>query len=127
MDAGCDRCRAHLLRCASAAGFTPDVRFATDDYVVAQRLVAAGLGVALLPAWALAAAAQVGVQAVPLGGVDDRIVEVLLRPDARRIPGVAAVLADLRAWAARSIALGLDEAARSQVSRSGCRPRATSA
>ena len=98
--AGCDRCRAHLLRCASAAGFTPDVHFATDDYVVAQRLVAAGLGVALLPAWALAAAAQVGVQAIPLRGVDDRIVEVLVRPDARRIPGVAAVLADLRAWAA---------------------------
>lgn len=99
--AGCDRCRAHLLRCAAAAGFTPDVRFATDDHVVAQRLVASGLGVALLPAWALAASAQDGVRAVPIRGVDDRIVEVLVRPDARRVPGVAAVLTDLRGWAAR--------------------------
>jgi molybdate transport repressor ModE-like protein len=94
---GCPRCRAHLLRCAAAAGFTPDVRFATDDHVVAQRLVAAGLGVALLPAWALAASTQDGVRAVPVRGVDDRIVEILVRPDARRVPAVAAVLTDLRA------------------------------
>ena len=99
--AGCARCRAHLLRCASAAGFTPDVRFATDDHVVAQRLVASGLGVALLPAWAFAASVQEGVRAVPVRGVDDRVVEVLVRPDARRVPGVAAVLAGLRTAAAR--------------------------
>lgn len=100
--AGCERCRAHLLRCASAAGFTPDVRFATDDYVVVQRLVAATLGVALLPAWALAAAIQEGVRAVPVRGVDDRIVEVLVRPDARRVPGVAAVLTELGARAGQA-------------------------
>ena len=98
--AGCARCRAHLLRCATAAGFVPDVRFATDDHVVTQRLVAAGVGVALLPAWALAASTQDGVRAVRLDGVDDRVIEVLVRPDARRVPGVAAVLADLRAAAA---------------------------
>ena len=68
--------------------FTPDVRFATDDYVVAQRLVAAGLGVALLPAWALAAAAQVGVQAVPLGGVDDRIVKCSCAPTPDAFPAL---------------------------------------
>jgi DNA-binding transcriptional LysR family regulator len=72
------------------------VRFATDDYVVAQRLVAAELGVALLPEWAMAASTQPGVLAVPVSGVDDRIVEVLIRPDARRIPAVDAVLAELR-------------------------------
>lgn len=98
--AGCDRCRAHLLRCAATAGFTPDIAFATDDHVVVQRLVAARLGVALLPAWALAASTQDGVRAVPAGGVDDRIVEVLLRPDARSIPGVAALLTELRTNAA---------------------------
>jgi DNA-binding transcriptional LysR family regulator len=97
--AGCVRCRAHLLRCAAAAGFTPDVRFATDDHVVAQRLVASKLGVALLPAWALAASTQSGVLAVPVRGVDDRIVDVLVRPDARRVPAVAAVLTGLREWA----------------------------
>jgi molybdate transport repressor ModE-like protein len=95
--AGCPRCRAHLLRCAAARGFVPDIRFAGDDHVVVQRLVARGLGVALLPAWALAASAQDGVAAVPVRGVDDRVVDVLFRPDARRVPGVAAVLAALRA------------------------------
>jgi DNA-binding transcriptional LysR family regulator len=99
--AGCARCRGHLLRCAAAAGFTPDVRFATDDHVVVQRLVAAGLGVALLPAWALAASTQDGVRAVALRGVDDRVVEVLVRPETRRVAAVAALLADLRARAAR--------------------------
>jgi len=102
--AGCVRCRSHLLRCASAAGFVPDVRFATDDHVVAQRLVAAGLGVALLPAWALAASTQEGVRAVRVDGVDERVVEILVRPDARRVPAVHAVLTDLRAWAATSAA-----------------------
>jgi molybdate transport repressor ModE-like protein len=94
--AGCARCRRHLQRCATAAGFTPDIRFATDDHVVAQRLVAAQLGVAVLPTWALEASTQEGVRAVPITGVDDRIVEILVRPDARRIPAIAAVLTDLR-------------------------------
>ncbi len=98
--AGCPRCRSHLLRCARARGFEPDVRFATDDHVVVQRLVARGLGVALLPSWALDAAPQPGVVASAVTGVDDRIVELLVRPDARRVPGVAAVLDGLRAAAA---------------------------
>ena len=94
--AGCPRCRSHLLRCATGRGFTPDVRFATDDHVVVQRLVARGLGVALLPSWALLASTQPGVTALPVAGVDERVVEVLVRPDARRVPAVAAVLAGLR-------------------------------
>lgn len=97
--AGCPRCRAHLLRCAGARGFTPDVRFATDDHVLVQRLVASGLGVALLPSWALQTSPQAGVVGVPVTGVDERVVEVLVRPDARRVPAVAAVLAGLRAAA----------------------------
>ncbi|WP_083426951.1 LysR family transcriptional regulator [Geodermatophilus obscurus] len=95
--AGCTRCRQHLLRCARRAGFTPDVRFATDDHVVVQRLVARGLGVALLPAWALAVSTQPGVAAVDLPDVDDRVVETLVRPDARLVPAVAATLDALRA------------------------------
>jgi len=98
--AGCVRCRAHLLRCARTGGFTPDVRYATDDHVVVQRLVAAGLGVALLPAWALAASTQQGVVTVNLPDVDGRVVEVLVRPDARRVPAVRATLQALSAAAA---------------------------
>jgi DNA-binding transcriptional LysR family regulator len=97
--AGCVRCRGHLLRWARRAGFTPDVRFATDDHVVAQGLVASGLGVALLPSWALAASTQPGVVSVALPDVDGRVVETLARPDARRVPSVAALLGALRAAA----------------------------
>ncbi|RZS82667.1 DNA-binding transcriptional LysR family regulator [Motilibacter rhizosphaerae] len=98
--AGCVRCRAHLLRCARRAGFTPDIRHATDDHVVVQRLVGHGLGAALLPAWALHAGTQPGVRAVDLPDVDGRVVEVLVRPEARRVPAVAAALAALREAAA---------------------------
>jgi len=94
--AGCLRCRQHLLRCARTAGFAPDVRHATDDHVVVQRLVAAGLGVALLPSWALAASSQPGVVAVDLPEVDGRVVEVLVRPDALRVPAVRAAVQALR-------------------------------
>jgi molybdate transport repressor ModE-like protein len=53
--AGCDRCRAHLLALCADAGFTPEIRHVSDDYVVVQNLVAAGLGIALLPRSATAA------------------------------------------------------------------------
>ena len=90
--AGCPRCRRHLLRCARTAGFVPDVRHATDDYLVVRRLVARGLGVALLPRWALEGGGDDDVRAVAVPEVDGRVVELLLRPDARRVPAVAAVV-----------------------------------
>ncbi|MGQ7296634.1 LysR family transcriptional regulator [Quadrisphaera sp. KR29] len=94
--AGCPRCRAHLVRCAEAAGFTPDVRLETDDHVAVQHLVAAGLGVALLPVWALRASAVPGVVHAPAAGLDDRVVELLLRPESQRVPAVQALTAELR-------------------------------
>jgi DNA-binding transcriptional LysR family regulator len=42
-----------LLEAASRAGFTPKVAFSSGDYQVVQRLVAVGVGVALLPAMTL--------------------------------------------------------------------------
>ncbi|HEY3509625.1 MAG TPA: LysR substrate-binding domain-containing protein [Kribbella sp.] len=44
---GCSRCRAHLADVCRQAGFDPIEHHATDDYVVGQSLVAAGLGVML--------------------------------------------------------------------------------
>jgi len=64
--AGCDRCRAHLLRQCALAGFSPKIAFTTDDYVAVQALVAADLGVSTLPALCLRAARHPGVKAVPL-------------------------------------------------------------
>src|SRR4051795_10633536 len=44
--AGCDRCRSHMLSVCSDAGFEPRIGYSSDDMVVMQALVAAGLGVA---------------------------------------------------------------------------------
>jgi DNA-binding transcriptional LysR family regulator len=66
--AGCDRCRAHLLKQCALAGFTPKIAFTTDDYVAVQALVAADLGVSTLPALCLRAARHPGVRTVPLPG-----------------------------------------------------------
>jgi DNA-binding transcriptional LysR family regulator len=59
---GCERCRAHLLAACERAGFTPAVKFETDDYVAVQALVAAGLGVSVLPGLALRANRHPGVR-----------------------------------------------------------------
>jgi molybdate transport repressor ModE-like protein len=42
-------CREHVLTCCRSAGFEPRISFESDDYQVLQGLVAAGLGVTLLP------------------------------------------------------------------------------
>ncbi len=66
--AGCERCRAYLVRQCEAAGFTPKISFTTDDYLAVQALVAAGLGVTTLPALALRSARHPGVATVELPG-----------------------------------------------------------
>jgi DNA-binding transcriptional LysR family regulator len=47
-------CARHVLRSCHAAGFEPIVSFESDDYQTVQGLVAAGVGVALIPKLALA-------------------------------------------------------------------------
>ena len=66
--AGCERCRAHLVRQCESAGFTPRISFTTDDYLAVQALVAAGLGVTTLPGLCLRAARHPGVVTAPLAG-----------------------------------------------------------
>jgi len=46
-------CARHVVRCCHAAGFEPHVAFESDDYQTVQGLVAAGVGVALIPELAL--------------------------------------------------------------------------
>jgi DNA-binding transcriptional LysR family regulator len=74
--AGCDRCRANLLRQCALAGFTPKIAFTTDDYIAVQALVAAGLGVSTLPALCLRAARHPGIRTVPLPGAHRYILAV---------------------------------------------------
>ncbi|MGD0197723.1 MAG: LysR substrate-binding domain-containing protein [Solirubrobacteraceae bacterium] len=49
-------CARHVVRCCHAAGFDPIVSFESDDFGCVQGLVAAGVGVALVPRLALASA-----------------------------------------------------------------------
>jgi DNA-binding transcriptional LysR family regulator len=74
--AGCDRCREHLLQQCALAGFTPRIAFTTDDFVAAQALVTAGLGVTLLPGLALRAARNPGVRTARLRGTRRCVVAV---------------------------------------------------
>jgi DNA-binding transcriptional LysR family regulator len=46
-------CARHVVRSCVAAGFEPHVTFESDDYATVQGLVAAGVGVALIPRLAL--------------------------------------------------------------------------
>jgi DNA-binding transcriptional LysR family regulator len=99
--AGCDRCREHLLRQCAAAGFTPKIAFTTDDFVAVQALVAAGLGVTLLPALALRAARNPGVRTVRLRGTR-RCVVAVRYGEAPDPPATALLLEVLRASAAEA-------------------------
>ncbi len=49
-------CARHVVRTCRAAGFEPRVSFESDDYLTVQGLVAAGVGVALIPQLALSQA-----------------------------------------------------------------------
>jgi len=57
-------CAQHVVRSCHAAGFEPRVSFESDDYQTVQGLVAAGVGVALIPQMALAATPQIAVRAL---------------------------------------------------------------
>ncbi len=46
-------CARHVVRSCVEAGFAPDVAFESDDYDTVQGLVAAGIGIALVPRLAL--------------------------------------------------------------------------
>jgi DNA-binding transcriptional LysR family regulator len=48
-------CARHVVRCCHDAGFEPTVSFESDDYQTVQGLVAAGVGIALIPQLALSA------------------------------------------------------------------------
>jgi DNA-binding transcriptional LysR family regulator len=103
-------CARHVVRCSHAAGFEPNVAFESDDYQTVQGLLAAGVGVALIPELALS-------------GVREDIVIHALSPRPRAPgdrrgalrsaldPGVPAMLEILQDAAAHYEALGIHRAA----------------
>ncbi|WP_395246075.1 LysR family transcriptional regulator [Agromyces sp. MMS24-K17] len=99
--AGCPRCRGHLLELAHGAGFAPRIAFETDNFVAVEGMVAAGLGVALLPALALAASPRhPGVVAMPTAGGDVRSLHLVTARGGARVPAIAAAIATLEALGA---------------------------
>ncbi|WBQ06450.1 LysR family transcriptional regulator [Kribbella sp. CA-293567] len=100
--AGCPRCEENLVSTTQAAGFTPDVRHRTDDYVVAQRLVAEGLAVTLLPGLALLAAPAKGVAVQAVRTSPKRQVGLLVRAELRHNAAVVTAVEALRAVAERT-------------------------
>ncbi|WP_454043896.1 LysR family transcriptional regulator [Cellulosimicrobium sp. Marseille-Q8652] len=97
--AGCERCRADLVGRCELAGFTPRVAFETDDYVAVQALVAAGVGVSLLPALALRAHRDPRVVTHVLPGASRRVLAVTYGD--RPPPGARAVVDGLVGASAR--------------------------
>jgi len=96
--AGCPLCRGHLLAACDAVGVDPQIELETDNAVAVLNLVAAGLGVALLPRLALATAP------VPEGATvrstlpsSDRSIQVVVQAGSRRVPSIAAALETIAA------------------------------
>ena len=89
-------CARHVVRRCHAAGFEPNVSFESDDYQTVQGLVAAGVGVALIPALAL-----------PAVRADVVIRELFPSPPVRRV--IAAAPAGARLIPAATAMLGILE------------------
>jgi DNA-binding transcriptional LysR family regulator len=93
---GCPRCREHQVRLCREAGFEPDVRHTTDDYVVVQNLVAARLGVSLLPQAAVTAYRNPDIVIRDGAQWGRRSCGVVYRDGADLVPATAAFLGELQ-------------------------------
>jgi DNA-binding transcriptional LysR family regulator len=101
-------CARHVVRICHAAGFEPNVAFESDDYQTVQGLVAAGVGVALIPELALfdrpPTREDIAIRALsPHPPV--RQVVAATPAGARLLPAAPAMLAELSDAAARYVAL----------------------
>ena len=102
-------CARHVVRSCHAAGFEPLVSFESDDYQTVQGLVAAGVGVALIPELAFfdrpPAREDIAIRALsPRPPV--RQVIAATPPGARLLPAAPAMLAVLEEAATHYKALG---------------------
>jgi DNA-binding transcriptional LysR family regulator len=70
---GCERCRNHLLALCAKEGFTPAISYTTDDMIVLQTLVAAGIGVTTIPGLALRGHRIKGFSATKLKDADRQV------------------------------------------------------
>jgi DNA-binding transcriptional LysR family regulator len=101
-------CARHVVRSCHAAGFEPNVSFESDDYQTVQGLVAAGVGVALIPELALSVVRE-----------DIAIRALAPQPPVRQV--IAATPVDARLSPATPAMLGIleDAATRYEALRTG--------
>lgn len=92
---GTSYCGEQVDQLCNAAGFEPRMSCRSNDYTFHQTLVAAGVGVALIPA--LAVAGQLpGIQVVPVRPAPYRYVGVTSRPERSDPPLAAELVRHLR-------------------------------
>lgn len=90
--AGCPRCRDHFVRACAQAGFEPDIAFTTDDNLAVQGLVAAEVGIALMPELVLSFLRHPNVVGRPVEGLQPRRVSAYVLREQRDIPATALML-----------------------------------
>jgi DNA-binding transcriptional LysR family regulator len=64
--AGCEHCRREFTDACGKAGFAPRIAYTSDDVIVEQALVAAGMGVTTMPGLALRTHRAPGIEATAL-------------------------------------------------------------
>jgi DNA-binding transcriptional LysR family regulator len=90
-----------VIRICHAAGFEPNVAFESDDYQTVQGLVAAGVGVALIPELALSVVRDDIVIRALSPAPPERQVIVAVPERARLVPAAPAMLGVLEQAADR--------------------------
>lgn len=100
--AGCAESQTHVIDLCQAMGFTPNIRFETQNHVAIHRLVQAGFGVALLPEL-VAAAGSTGdpLKLLDCSPSSFRTARAVTTETLVAIPGVRVVLDELQKAPAR--------------------------
>ncbi|WP_433334521.1 LysR substrate-binding domain-containing protein [Spirillospora sp. CA-294931] len=97
--AGCPRCRANLLHMCAEEGFVPDIVFTTDDNLAVQGLVAAGVGVAMMPELVLSVLRHPKVTARMVSCRPTRQISAYVLSDHERVPAIGLAIRELKAAA----------------------------
>ncbi len=85
-------CARHVVRICRGAGFEPRVSFESDDYLTVQGLVAAGVGVALIPQLALSQTVSYDIAMTELDPAPVRHVVAATRAAGASLPAAASML-----------------------------------
>jgi DNA-binding transcriptional LysR family regulator len=96
-------CARHVVRSCHTAGFDPIVSFESDDYQTVQGLVAAGVGVALIPKLAIAAAREdIAIRALSPSSPVRNVIAAT--PEGSRLTPAAAAMGQIMASVAARFA-----------------------